>query len=356
MTAPKHAPADPVGASRVATDRPFWLATNTSTVIASITPVLLIAGRALVEYIRDGWILVELAYVLALYLFAFRYPFETPFFFETANWGLGLLTVCTTLLLVARAMRPAAAQPALAHVSPRAYTAGLLITAAALRILAFVVLLALTLLSRHLINATGGALLAGSVGLIAGCIVLAALTLVLSPAFTPRPAQSNMPPDGRLFRRFTLLRLRHLIFIAWLTGALYSYTAAGALAAIFAVWRLPLLPLFACYAMGVTGAIGWGGLLALMIAAGYVVGLALLAASWLARREVAPAGATLPEPEDAIESQRAVQPARATAPTAGATRATVRTTRTTPSSPASRATPATSARRKRPANRKRARG
>ncbi|HLJ80897.1 MAG TPA: hypothetical protein VKT52_05375, partial [Ktedonobacterales bacterium] len=72
MTAPKHAPADSAGACHVAaTDRPFWLPT-----VTPIMPVLLVAGRELVEYIRDGWILVELAYVLALYLFAFRYPFE----------------------------------------------------------------------------------------------------------------------------------------------------------------------------------------------------------------------------------------------------------------------------------------
>src|SRR5579859_587983 len=275
MTAPRNAPA------RAASARDFIAAQ----LYPPVAAILLAARAPLLEYIRDGWILVELAYALALYLFAFRYPFEAPFFFETANWSLGLLAAGTTLLLISRAPPPDAAQPAITSAARRVYTAGLMLAAAALRIVEYVVLLALVLFSRRLINATSGALFAGSVGLIAGCIVLAALTLALSPAYAPRFAR--------------------LIFLAWLTAALYSYTATGLLAAFFFVWRLPLLPLFACYTMGMTGTIGWNGGLALLINAGYVVGLVMLATFLRARRDAAKHAGEQPEPPAGVPDQAA---------------------------------------------------
>ena len=267
MIAPKHAPA--TAAARIVASQ-----------LRVIVPPILIARRLLMSYLRSGWIVLELAYVLALYLFAFREPFEPSFFFETASWGLGVLAICASLLLVSRAMRPGAYQTAIEKVSRRAYVAGLALALAMLRVLAYALLLALTLLSGHLLNATPGALLAGSIGLLAICSVLATLALTLSSAFAPR--------------------LARLIFLGWLTGALYSYVATGTMAALFFAWRLPLLPVFACFEIGMTGTIDGGGLLALTVDAVYVVGLVALADYWLRRRETARSAARTDGAEPAL--------------------------------------------------------
>ena len=276
------------------------------------TSILRLTGDILVAYTRSGWLLVELAYVLALYLFAFGYPFEPPFFFETAHWGLGLLTVCATTLLGSRAMRLSVAQPAIAHASRRAYVAALMLVVAVLRIALYVALLALVFLGGRFINATGGALFSGSLGLIAGCIVLAALTLALSPAFAPRPAR--------------------LLGLAWLVAALYSYSAAGWLAALLFPFHLPLWPIFAGYAMGMTGSVGIGGLLALACDAAAVVGLALLADSWRRRLDTAPSPGASPTPEraGALPDPPASSPSFGTPPSSPTTPA-MPTTRRRPS-------------------------
>lgn len=246
MTAPKPTPAATIRSS-------------------AIMPVFISARRILADYAISGWILAELAYVLALYLFAFRYPFDAPYFFETANWGLSLLAVGATALLVARAMRSAAYRPAIAHAPRQTYIAGLMLAAVAVRGAICIWLLALALLSRNLLSATPGTLLAGMLGLIANGIVLAALTLALSTAFAPR--------------------LARLATLAWLVGALYSYAATNTLADFFLTWRLPLLPIFAGFAMGLTGRVDGGGLLALAVDAVYVVVLVRLADVWRARLE-----------------------------------------------------------------------
>ncbi|MGH2518037.1 MAG: hypothetical protein ACRDHP_20530 [Ktedonobacterales bacterium] len=286
----------------------------------ALVPVFSIAGRTLAEYVRSGWILVELAYALALFLFAFRYPFDAPFFFETANWGLGLLTICATLLLVARAMRSSVYMSAVERVSRRAYVAGVALAAAVVRLGVYLALLVLALLTHSFVNATGGALLAGSVGLIAASIVLAALALALSTEFAPR--------------------LVRLLFLAWLTAALYSYAGTGPLATLCFPLRLPLLPLFASYDIGATGTVGVAGLLALVLDVAYAVGLVALAAFWLGRREAAQ---TLLAGDDA-------KPASAPAPDTMA-----RSVATTPSRASSQPTSfATRARRGLPPSRKRA--
>lgn len=289
---------------------PLWLVA---------APLLSITRHILTEYIRSGWILVELLYVLALYLFAFGYPFEPSFFFGTANWGLGLLAVCATLLLVARAMRPTTYRLATAQVPRRTYVAGLALAAATLRAAVYLLLLALALLSHHLINATAGTLLAGSIGLLAGNILLAALALALSPAFTPRSARQPSPPSSpsrqtALSLVYAVPRFSRLIFLAWLVAALSSYAASGPLAALLFVARLPLLPLFACFGIGVTGMIGWRDVLALLVVAGYVVGLVFLAGSWLARRDATSAVSETDATEESAEPTGTLASANMAAP------------------------------------------
>ena len=77
-----------------------------------------------------------------------------------------------------------------------------------------------------------------------------------------------------------------IIFLFWLCLALASYTVEGPLYFVLAPLRWPLLPIIACYNFGQTGIIGGWGVVALVVMAGYVVGLVRLAEMLLARRDL----------------------------------------------------------------------
>jgi hypothetical protein len=81
-------------------------------------------------------------------------------------------------------------------------------------------------------------------------------------------------------------RRGQIVFLAWLVAVLYSNSNLSPAAGFLAVSRIPLAPLAACYNLGATGTMSWYGLLMLALAVGYVVGLALLAEFWLARRDL----------------------------------------------------------------------
>jgi len=61
--------------------------------------------------------------------------------------------------------------------------------------------------------------------------------------------------------------------LLWLVLAFASYQASGLLAILLFPAKLLLLPVAASYDFGVTGSIGWGGLLAIVVQAAYIVGL-----------------------------------------------------------------------------------
>ena len=111
-----------------------------------------------------------------------------------------------------------------------------------------------------------GWLFSGSVGLLAGDVVLVAVTVALSP------------PMAR--------REHRIVFLAWLVLALYLYTYSGPLASVLTVVRMPIWPLTTVFAFGDAGTIGWLGLAALCIDALYVHGLLQAAELLLARRDL----------------------------------------------------------------------
>jgi hypothetical protein len=237
-------------------------------------PSVSVARLTLASYARSGWLWGEVVFVLGLYaIFFLVFGGDMAYFYGTATEGLGALAILGTAIMVHRALGACAYLP-LARLSARAaYTRGLLLASGTLRVLLFVLLLVLVVVSGRVHGATVGGMLVGAVGLLADCLALAALTVALSPPIATR--------------------LARIVFLAWLVLALYSSTgfgllaagSAGPLAAILAVIRLPLLPLAACYSFGIDGRIGWYGLWALIVVAAYIAGWAVLADRWLAHRD-----------------------------------------------------------------------
>jgi hypothetical protein len=102
----------------------------------------------------------------------------------------------------------------------------------------------------------------GSVGLLANCIVIATLTITLSPPIATRYAR--------------------MVFLFWLALTLYSLAQGDALP----WWALPFAPLSASYSLSSAG-FSSQAIVGLVGAAVYVVGLTALAQWWMARRDLA---------------------------------------------------------------------
>jgi hypothetical protein len=72
--------------------------------------------------------------------------------------------------------------------------------------------------------------------------------------------------------------------LLWVVLAFASYQASGLLAVLLFPAKLLLLPIAASYDFGVTGSIGWGGLLALVAQAFYIAVLTWFASASLENR------------------------------------------------------------------------
>jgi hypothetical protein len=116
-------------------------------------------------------------------------------------------------------------------------------------------------------GATLANMLPGALGLLLNCLILTALTVVLSVPVATRRIQ--------------------IVFLAWLAAVLYSNTNPGIVAQYLSVVRIPLAPLLANYALGTTAASITGyDLLMLLLAIGYIVVLTLLATLLFNRRDL----------------------------------------------------------------------
>ncbi len=208
-----------------------------------------VARRTLWSYAHSLLPLVEAGIVLAIFALAFAYPVGAAHFFDTAGLALALWAVPAVDVLTHSTARTGA----LDDVERRSALRGLALAASLTRVGPFALLLALTLITQRLPGAPGGMLVAGTLGLLVNCAVVATLTIAFGALFASRS------------RRFGL--------IVWLDLALVSYQASGALGAVLAVLRLPLLPFAACYAFGATGVVGLSGLWALLMQAGLIAGL-----------------------------------------------------------------------------------
>lgn len=241
-------------------------------------PSITVARFTLKSYIRSGWILGDIVVVWLLYAaFFFQFGGNVAYFYATAGQGLGVLAILGTVVMTQRAMSARVYLPLARLTSRSSYVRGLILAAGALRVPLFLMLMLLALgyhqfsppkcfIGNCIEGATVANMTIGAIGLLVNCIIISTLTVVLSVPVATRRGQ--------------------IVFLAWLVAVLYSNSNLAPAAGFLAVSRIPLAPLAACYNLGATGTTSWYGLLMLALAVGYVVGLALLAEFWLARRDL----------------------------------------------------------------------
>jgi hypothetical protein len=208
---------------------------------------------ALRRYARSYWPLVALALILGIFLVCFRFPFGAAYFFDISTFGVGAVTTLTTYTLVHSVFPPRSYLRLGLRTSLRGTFGGLALAAAAIGVSLVLVMLLLAVITGRFAGTTPGAVIVGTIGLLANCLLISTVTIALSaPGTTP------------IVRRVVLL---------WLVLAFASYQASGLLAILLFPAKLLLLPVAASYDFGVTGSIGWGGLLALVVQAAYIAGL-----------------------------------------------------------------------------------
>jgi hypothetical protein len=229
-------------------------------------PSVTLARLILESYLRSGWIWGEVVLVLTQFGALIEFTGNASYWFGLMNLGLGAQTILGTTIMVRRSMGARAYIP-LARLSSRAaYPRALVLASSALRVPLYALYLLLVVATGRMTDPQASWLFAGSVGLLAGCVVLAAVTVALCPPMASRE--------------------HRIVFLAWLVLALYLYTYSGPLASALAVVRMPLWPLTTAFAFGDSGTIGWLGVAALAIDALYVHGLLQTAELLLARRDL----------------------------------------------------------------------
>lgn len=219
-------------------------------------PAMAVARALLWDYLASGQIVGEAAVLAIVFLVAFHNAGDPAHFFEAASAGLGVLAVAGAALTVMSTFQPSFYTPLAERYGREACVRGLALALVTIRLGSYLYLLVPALLTGRIVGASFGAMLAGTLGLLANVILLALVTVALCPPFATSRERMG--------------------FLGWLVAALYSYVDSNLLARICVIARLPLLPLAACFDSGITGELGWGGLLALLIVAGYALGLVRL--------------------------------------------------------------------------------
>ena len=227
-------------------------------------PSMTMARFLLMSHLRSGWLWGEVVYVLALFaIFWNPYPGDQAYFFTTGGAGLGALAVIGSAIMTRRALNARVYLPLARLPSRDAAVRGLVIASGALRLPLYLLLLALVLLLRRIDNPSASGLLIGSLGTLALCLVLVALTVALSPPIATR--------------------LMRIGFLAWLVLALAPPINVGPINALLTIIRLPAVPVAACYTLGTAPGVSPAALWAVPLSAAYIVGLTLLAGLWLAK-------------------------------------------------------------------------
>lgn len=241
------------------------------------SPTLTVARFTLKSYIRSGWILGNIVFIWLLYaIFYLEFGGDTAYFFGTANPGLGLLAVLTTIVMTQRAVTARMYLPLARLISRGAYIRGLIIACSVFVLPSFLLLMAMAM-SYHRISpppcnptciagATFANMLPGGLGLVINCIVVTALTVVLSRPIATRHIQ--------------------IVFLIWLLCVLYSNSNLGIVAQYLSWTRIPLAPLIVCFNLGATGIAHWYDAVMVLIALGYIIGLMALAQFWFSRRDL----------------------------------------------------------------------
>lgn len=230
-----------------------------------------VARLTLASYLRSGWMWAEFVLVLAFFA-ALYFPFmeSTAYFNGTSNFSLGAIAIVGPAIMVRQATS-ARTYLLLARLTSRtAYSRGLMLAAAFLRIPLYLLFLTLVLLAHRLTDPTPDALFWGMVGLLPNTILVAVLTVCLcSPMAT---------------------RLRRIYFLGWVALVLFSFKPLiplpSWLEAALSISQFPLWPVAANYTLSVAGEFDLLNLLALGLTVVYWILLAVIAGYWLEKREL----------------------------------------------------------------------
>ncbi len=234
-------------------------------------PSVTVARLLLESYFRSVWLWGEIVLVLAFFAALF-FPFleYRSYFYGTSNFDMSGIAILGAAIMV-RHSTSARVYVLLARLPARAaYSRGLMLATALLRVPLFLLLLVLVLIAGRLIDPVAGPMAIGALGLLPNIILVSVLTVALSS------------PMAR--------RIDRIFFLAWLAAALFSLSPIIQLPTSFinvlSIVRIPILPLAACFQISTSGSIGWSDTWAFIVVACYVVGLAWLAGYWLERREL----------------------------------------------------------------------
>jgi hypothetical protein len=234
-------------------------------------PDVTVARLVLVSYWRSGWIWGEFVLVLAFFA-ALYFPYleSSVYFNGTTLFGLGALAIVGPAVLVRQATS-ARTYLLLARLTSRAtYCRGLMLAAATLRVPLYLFLLALVLLFHRLTDPTFGLLFWGMVGILPATMLVAVLTVGLCPPIATR--------------------LNRIAFLTWVVLVLFSFKPIFPIPVwldiALSITQLPLWPLQVCYELCLTGNFDLFGLLALLLLIIYAILIALVAGSWLEKREL----------------------------------------------------------------------
>lgn len=235
------------------------------------SPAVTVARLTLESYFRSGWMWGE--FVLALVFFAaLFFPFleNVSYFYGTSTWDLSAIAVLGTTIM-ARQSASARAYTVLARLSTRAaYSRGLILATALMRVPLFLFMCALVLLARRLSDPTPANILIGVPGLLTINMLVSTLTVTLTS------------PTGT--------RRQRIVFLAWIAIVLFSaspiFRLPDVVINILGVTRLPLIPVGICYNIGVNSSLDSSALPGFLLVALYIAALVWLAGYWLERREL----------------------------------------------------------------------
>ncbi len=236
-------------------------------------PVITVARFTLQGYIRSGWILLDIIFLWFLYAFLFlEFGGNLSYFYGTVGIWLCIPAVLDTVIMIQRSFKTARAYLPLARISSRSsYIWGILLATVILRVVLFVLMLLLAASYHRNIpiigiqQVTPLAFLVGAISLLLNCILLSALTIVLSLPIATRRIQ--------------------IIFLACLVGMLYS-KGIGPLANFLTFLQLPFAPFIATYQVGVSGVVDGYHAIMLIVTTGYIAICIWLASFWLKRRDL----------------------------------------------------------------------
>ncbi len=235
------------------------------------SPDLTVARLTLASYLRSGWMWGEFALVIACFaILYFPYTTKAASFNGLSQFSLGAIAVLGPTVMVRQATS-ARTYLLLARLTSRAaYSRGLMLAAAALRIPLYLLFLILVLVAQRLNDPTPAALFWGAIGILANTILIACLTVSLcTPIAT---------------------RLTRIWFLAWLALMLFSFRPLIALpdwlGAVLSLSQLPIWPLGECYTFSVAGSFEPLDLIGLLLIAVYCVLIAWAAGAALERREL----------------------------------------------------------------------